>query len=211
MITSSYSPVQHTVLKERDDNWWVKLLWVTEHNSTWVVEPVKVCASHLEIQSILWWFPKQTQTLVINLSNCLGSSYSHFKLRSCRKFKRVVILIVFATFEEFVNYSWIQYDLSCRLDDVGLLGNPRDIEVKIIKNGEKTIALSVCQLWLSERRPDLVFWFGEGVNPVVSPSRKIQPVECQNLQRVTLTLPDIFSLKIPTIVDNWWLLFTTKH
>lgn len=53
----------------------------------------------------------------------------------------VVIIIVFATFEEFVNYSWKLYDLSCRLDDVGLLGNPRDIEVKIIKNGEKAIAL----------------------------------------------------------------------
>lgn len=63
---------------------------------------------------------------------------------------------------------------------------------------------SVCQLWLSERRPYLVFRFGEGVNPVVSPSRKIQSVESQNFQRVTLTLPDIFSLQIPSTVDNWW-------
>lgn len=45
----------------------------------------------------------------------------------------------------------------------------------------------------------------------VSSSCKIQPLECQNLQRVTLTLPDIFSLKIPTIVDNWWLLFTNEY
>lgn len=67
--------------------------------------------------------------------------------------------MVFANFEEFVNYSWKQYDLSCRLDDVGLLGNPRDIEVKIIRNGEKTIALyASCGF----QKGDRISFFGLG-------------------------------------------------